>query len=162
MRKSLFVCLGLVLAACSDNGGPVADKGPTPDTATTDKAPTADKGPTVDRPVSVDKAVVKDTGPDRQPPKINGPTHTGWRQFSCTGTGCHPATIPNHTATKAPECATCHGGNGACNPDGKNSTKQDHNATSTCMMCHGTKHGYTVAKDCASCHFAKAGLLDCP
>ena len=167
MRTSLVaVCLGLVLAGCSDNG-PVVDKGPTPDTAAADKGPAPEKGvsdksPVPDKPVIVDKSV-KDTGVKTDGlPKVNGPTHTGWQKTSCTGTGCHPATIPNHTATKGPECAKCHGGNGACNPDGKNSLKQNHNSTSTCTMCHGSKHGYSATADCAACHFATSGVIDCP
>lgn len=156
MRTFILACLGLVLAACgSDNPAP-QDKG-----VLADKSPIPDKGPTSDKPS--DRKVLPDLGPkpDQALPKINGPTHTGWQKTTCTGTGCHPTTVSGHTATRPPECAKCHGGNGAYNPNGPKSPKQNHNATSTCTMCHtGGKHGFTSAADCQACHFAAAGTVD--
>jgi hypothetical protein len=162
MRTFILVCLGAMLAACGSDNPARQDKGVTAD----ERPVSVDKSPTTDKPISVDTAVVQDLGPkpDQRQPKITGPAHTGWKATTCVATGCHPTKVSGHTATQPPECAKCHGGNGACNPDGKNSGKQNHNSSSTCTMskCHdGGKHGYTSAPDCAACHFSASGVVDC-
>jgi hypothetical protein len=89
----------------------------------------------------------------------------GWKKIECFQAGCHVSPLANHTATKPVECAICHGGNGACDPNGTNSTKKDHTNTLSCddTLCHATgAHGFTANADCVACHFASAGLSDCP
>jgi len=82
--------------------------------------------------------------------------HAGWRVADCAG--CHKLPEEDHIETDPPACAQCHGGNGACAPDGANSKKKDHEQASACASCHGAKHKLSA---CASCHFASAGVIPC-
>ena len=81
-------------------------------------------------------------------------THQGWGQADCMG--CHQAA---HGGTRAPDCAICHGANGAPR------RPLDHK-TKGCTVCHGDAHGgnaaaWEDARDCASCHKYVA-TNDCP
>ncbi len=166
-RLSLAAVLALGLFACSDDSQPppTADKGTadksvtTGDGATADKGTTADKGATAEKGTTVDKGTTADKG--TATPKILASTHTGWKKTDCATSGCHSLPIKNHTTSDKAECAKCHGGNGACNPNGPNSKKKDHTSTMTCTSCHQQKHGFTKASDCQSCHYAAKGTSDC-
>jgi hypothetical protein len=94
--------------------------------------------------------------------------HPGWKRSDCLSASCHPYA----SSDKLPvyKCATCHGGNGACNPNGASSGKKDHTASSTCTSsgCHDTAivhpsaTTYTQDVQCVTCHFAKrGGTPDC-
>lgn len=95
-------------------------------------------------------------------PPILTSGHTGYHQKQCGN--CHTLPRPNHTAMKVSECAACHGGNGACKPNGANSTKQNHKTTDNCVGCHtGGRHGFKVNSDCVNCHLTPTqGMVDCP
>jgi hypothetical protein len=159
-RPAHVLAVALAIAACSDDaqppaadkGGPVVDKG----TTSGDKGPTTgDKGPTTG-----DKGpTAGDKGPAAPPILANN--HPGWKKTSCGQTGCHSLPVKGHTTSAIGECAKCHGGNGACNPNGPNSKKKDHTPTLDCTTCHKSKHGFSSATDCQSCHYAAKGTSDC-
>ena len=128
-----------------DKGTTTGDKG----TTTRDKGTTtADKGTT-----TADKGAAT--------PPILTSTHTGWKKTDCATAGCHTLPVAGHTTSNKGECAKCHGGNGACNPNGPNSGKKNHTPTLTCTGCHQQKHGFPNASDCQNCHFAAKGVVDC-
>jgi hypothetical protein len=144
--------------ACSDDGD-----APRKDTGSADQS-------TVDLSVSTDQATseqgTSDTAaavPDQSPSpdvaqaKVLDNQHTGWLKKACGD--CH--NIPpnaNHTASKPPECAQCHGGNGACDPP----ASHDKSMNCTQASCHANgRHGFTKGADCVSCHFAAAGTTTC-
>ena len=89
------------------------------------------------------------------------PDHRGWKDNGCTE--CHTAgndegaPIP-HDDYRVPECASCHGANGACaRPD-----VTWHPAESCATYnCHGANHGFTDNGDCGACHFAAVGVFQC-
>jgi len=89
--------------------------------------------------------------------KILGDWHLGYKNQHCES--CHILPEKGHTAANPWECAACHGGNGACNPNGNQSARQ-HQKGDDCVSCHVTGHGYTESTQCAGCHFALAGLDD--
>jgi hypothetical protein len=102
-----------------------------------------------------------DGGADADTPTapILDPSHSGWKNPNCDL--CHTLPIDGHTVTDTSACAPCHGGNGACDPNGADSPRV-HNATDDCVPCHSQQHNYTVRSECASCHFAAAGgVVDC-
>lgn len=92
-----------------------------------------------------------------------GARHSGWKNPDCTE--CHDLPVDNHIEDKPYECAGCHGGNGACNPNGIDSSRQDHQTTDNCLLCHteaeGYGHGFVEFNECVSCHFADKGTIDC-
>jgi hypothetical protein len=99
---------------------------------------------------------------DAAVPTILGSSHPGWQGTSCSGSGCHSLPVANHPAgLESPDCASCHGGNGACTPNGPNSGKQDHTAAMDCTGCHPNQHGYTANTACTACHLAAEGTVDC-
>jgi hypothetical protein len=98
------------------------------------------------------------TGDGPKNPKILGEQHGGWRQAKCDD--CHTLPEKGHTEGDPTKCAQCHGGNGACKPNGTSSKRQDHQQTDDCVSCHQQQHGF--ADSCTNCHFASAGTLDCP
>jgi hypothetical protein len=162
-RKAMVAALCIGLSACTDASKP-ADRGTPdriPDLRVPDQAApdlcAADRDRR-DRP-PIDRRVI-----DARPPQIVTHWHTGWRSPTCAAAGCHPVQIDEHTVTRAPECAVCHGANGACNPNGAYSGKQDHKQSDVCVACHnGSVHGYTQSADCVSCHLAAEGTLPtCP
>jgi hypothetical protein len=166
-RAWLLGVLTLGWIGCSDDTqAPTPDKGTVADKSTTtgdkgtttgDKGTTADKGTT-----TVDKGTTTaDQG--SATPKILASTHTGWQKTNCATAGCHTLPVKGHTTSDKSECAKCHGGNGACNPNGPGSNKKDHTSTMSCAGgCHGSsKHGFTKATECQSCHFAAKGTTDC-
>jgi len=90
---------------------------------------------------------------------ILDPNHGGWKNQHCDL--CHTLPIAGHTETDTSACARCHGGNGACNPNGADSPRV-HDPADNCVSCHSQQHSYTLASECASCHFASVGgLVDC-
>lgn len=91
--------------------------------------------------------------------KILGPKHAGWKQPQCGK--CHKLPEEDHTAKVADRCAACHGGNGACDPNGAGSKKKTHTAQDSCIGCHGITHTFNATYDCAACHFAAAGRASC-
>ena len=95
-------------------------------------------------------------GPPGDAP-IADDTHMGWKSATCDS--CHDLPVDDHTSVYAPDCAACHGGNGAC--DAAAVVDVAHDPTLDCTACHGLRHDYSAAEDCTSCHFATAGLTDC-
>jgi hypothetical protein len=107
------------------------------------------------------------SGPDASVAAVLDVTHTGWNKKNCWTAGCHTAaglSKPRHNAgMRPPDCAACHGANGACDANG--ASKTDHQLTDNCLAsgCHNNPtHGYTVPADCAACHLAAlGGSRDC-
>jgi len=89
------------------------------------------------------------------PPIIGADNHSGYRAQNCNL--CHSLPIVGHTITDTAQCAQCHGGNGACEPNA--STRAIHTPADDCVSCHESKHDYVA--DCANCHFAEIGTVDC-
>jgi hypothetical protein len=158
--------LTLLLVACS------SDTALTPDRVSPAKDAAADGKTTRDASVErVADGIADSFAPDRAVwygAQFLTSAHPGWKRTDCLSTGCHPYA----SSDKPPvyKCATCHGGNGACNPNGAASTKRDHTATSACTTagCHGTAivhpnaSTYTLDVQCLTCHFAKrGGTPDC-
>lgn len=85
-------------------------------------------------------------------------SHPGTRNPRCQD--CHTLPVSGHTATAPPQCAACHGGNGACDPNGRASVRR-HATTDACVSCHPAHHGFTVNSECVACHFATAGTRAC-
>jgi len=84
--------------------------------------------------------------------------HMGYKRADCSI--CHEIPLPEHTETRLGVCATCHGGNGACDPNAQQD-QQVHVATLDCMSCHGNPHEiHQVNTACVNCHFAAAGVDD--
>jgi len=92
---------------------------------------------------------------DPLPPIIGSDNHSGYKAQNCNY--CHELPIVGHTITDTAQCAQCHGGNGACEPNA--STRTVHTPYDTCVTCHESKHDYVA--DCANCHFAEIGTVDC-
>ena len=82
-------------------------------------------------------------------------SHLGRKNQHCEI--CHSLPFEGHPSTDTSACAGCHGGNGACDPNGDQSAHQ-HLADDDCRSCHNDNHGYTDNASCASCHFAPLGL----
>jgi len=89
---------------------------------------------------------------------ILGPDHMGWRSQHCAS--CHELPEEDHTTSDEHACAECHGGNGACDPNGSAGVRE-HGSSDDCRTCHDDNHGFDVADSCASCHFAFAGVISC-
>ena len=89
------------------------------------------------------------------PPPLLSTAHPGYNAAACDG--CHALPVEGHAEDTAQACAACHGGNGACDPNGRYSTRI-HMHTDTCTECHGTRHAYAADADCAAGHFAASGL----
>jgi hypothetical protein len=89
---------------------------------------------------------------------ILGPYHMGWKSQECSF--CHELPRPGHSATHPSECASCHGGNGACDPNGEGSARV-HASADSCTGCHSSMHGFDQPSHCQACHFAFAGTDDC-
>jgi hypothetical protein len=172
MRQSktflVIVAIALV-SACGDDGGSKPDSAVSPDQGQTDtNTPTPDSGPGSEQgtPTPDQGTPTPDQGtptPDGGggTPKILTNSHTGWQKKDCST--CHTLPVQGHTTSNVWECAQCHGGNGACNPNGANSPKKNHTSSLSCPSCHGTKHGqFNSANQCVSCHFASSGTIDCP
>jgi len=156
MRVFITASLILALTACSDDTSIKQDSG-ADSTVNADKGLDAPKGPDAIQP---DSSTIK-----KLLTKTNHPK--GYSKTNCAASGCHTLPVTKgsrtHTETKSPQCATCHGGNGSCDPDGINSGFKSHSKTMGCTGCHSGKgHGYSSNSDCVSCHFAAAGLENCP
>lgn len=89
--------------------------------------------------------------------RILGDWHLGYKNQHCDS--CHNLPEKGHTTSNHWECAACHGGNGACNPNG-NQSARSHQKTDDCVSCHIASHNYSVSTQCAGCHFALVGLDD--
>ena len=77
---------------------------------------------------------------DQNEPEIIEAGHGGWKNQSCDL--CHELPVEGHDASDPPECAACHGGNGACDPNADSSLR-DHDATTDdCIVCHQDNHGF--------------------
>lgn len=141
MAKRCFFVLGCVLVvACSDDTSE-SDTGGGNEDAAVDTAGTPDQG--------VDQAVPDVLGPDLVMTKKLTDQHTGWKQalcFDCHGTtGTYPHSSESYTP---PDCAECHGYNGATHPT--------HGfGVGSCSNCHSNSHGgsFTEPDDCMACHF---------
>jgi hypothetical protein len=88
-------------------------------------------------------------------------SHSGWKDNDCiechTGDDPDGAAIP-HEIYPIPECASCHGANGAC----ARPQVTWHPAESCSEYnCHGAMHTFTEPSDCGNCHFASAGVFQC-
>ena len=164
-----MVLLALLLVACSSDGSPsrdavapakdAADSRTTEDAAV-ERSRVGDLTITVDA-VASDRAVWYGA-------QFLGNAHPGWKRTDCLTAGCHPYASSDQPPVY--KCATCHGGNGACNPNGASSGKKDHAAESACTSagCHAAAIAHpnntTYAQDvqCVTCHFAKrGGTPDC-
>ena len=89
-------------------------------------------------------------------------SHLGWRDTDCMA--CHTsgnadgATMP-HDDYPIPDCAECHGANGAC---ARPQVGAWHPAESCAAYnCHGANHGFTDDSECWKCHVASAGVFQC-
>jgi hypothetical protein len=149
MRTALALLLAFNLVACGDDSEkPKADAAP-------------DKGVDAKAP---DTGAPDMAAPDMGTPTVLVSTHTGWQNTSCSGSGCHTLPVTGHTATEPYECASCHGGNGACTPPAA------HSQAENCMSCHGVggstqkphSPGFTSNVDCKACHYAAEGTAACP
>jgi hypothetical protein len=99
-------------------------------------------------------------GPEGGTPLLDA-RHKGWQQTNCVA--CHALPVEGHSTAFVPQCASCHGANGACQPNGPNSKNRSHRSTDFCSTCHPVKHeGYKVREQCVACHFAAAGTIACP
>ena len=135
------VTLGGVVACGEGDGG-------------ADAAVGADAATGTDAATGGDAAAATDAG---GAPTLTS-AHPGWQQKDCFAAGCHSfGDLPTHheAAWEAPDCAGCHGGNGACEPPG------NHSRSMSCTSCHGSSHGFSASDACTSCHFAAAGLTAC-
>jgi hypothetical protein len=100
---------------------------------------------------------VQTGGPAGTPPVL-ADAHPGTRNPLCGV--CHVLPVAGHTATVPSLCVSCHGANGACNPNGRPEVRS-HAASDNCLNCHQQHHGFTANAQCASCHFAAAGRRVC-
>jgi hypothetical protein len=143
VRIVLILCLAFVLSVCSESsdggdggdGADVVDAGGGDDGAARD----ADAG-----------------GGDTASPPLLDSSHMGWRSQHCDL--CHSLPRPGHTTSHPPDCAACHGGNGACDPG---YSGRVHSRTENCTACHQNKHDFSSNSDCTSCHYAFAQTIDC-
>ncbi len=161
-RRPLTLLLILALAACSDDTSSGKDAG-------------GDGSSALD--LALDSGGHDTLPPDSTPPDqlqpdsstiqhlLTSANHPGYGQTSCTGAKCHTLPVQStkrtHTETRSPQCTACHGGNGACDPNGINSGYTKHTSGLNCTGCHGSRHGYSSRSDCVSCHFAAGGLEQC-
>jgi hypothetical protein len=89
-----------------------------------------------------------------QAPQLDN-SHLGFKNQHCDI--CHGLPVEGHTVADPSACAACHGGNGACDPNGDQSDRA-HDSGDDCLTCHGQQHQYDSNLACAGCHFATAGL----
>ena len=95
---------------------------------------------------------------DSGTPKLLDAAHGGWKSQHCDS--CHTLPVEYHDTSNSPDCAACHGANGACDPN-SDSSEREHAMADNCILCHQDHHGFDTASDCVSCHFASEGLDDC-
>jgi len=93
------------------------------------------------------------TQPQARPPLEA--SHKGWKKTSCNQ--CHQIPLPDHRKTGNAECAVCHGGNGACNPN----AKQPHDESMDCLSCHRRKHNFSKKIECIYCHLTTPATVTC-
>jgi len=156
-----------LLVGCSDDVAAPQDGGQqdlvVADQQSSDQGPGTDGTP--DATAGPDLAPSPDLGPDTGGgPPLLGKAHTGYKKKNCGSCHVLPIGVTGHPTTiKPPECASCHGGNGACKPNGTNSARKDHKASDNCLACHsGGKHGFKDKTDCKGCHIIPtAGRVDC-
>jgi hypothetical protein len=100
------------------------------------------------------------TGPAYGVPPLLDEQHPGWTNPNCDG--CHVLPAPGHTVKDRFVCAQCHGGNGACLPNGYNAGYNEHKPSDDCVSCHtGGKHRFTRSDVCSNCHFRDLGQRAC-
>ena len=136
-----FVLLCLMLAGCSGSGN--GGDGGCNEDALDEPVECEDRGP-----------LPRDHGMNTPLPD---PCHGGWKKQHCAQ--CHSLPVQNHLIDRVPECAGCHGGNGACDPG---VAEREHKMSDDCAGCHQEKHNYTENDDCTYCHFASQGVVECP
>ncbi len=102
----------------------------------------------------MDQGAGKDAG--KTPKVLTSTNHAGWRKTTCKSVGCHPKLSSIHTVSEPPQCAPCHGANGANKPPSGH--KQSDSCTNSCHA-HGQKHGFQSNADCIACHYAQAGVV---
>jgi hypothetical protein len=84
--------------------------------------------------------------------------HSGTRNPRCNA--CHTLPVAGHTTTAVPTCASCHGANGACDPNGRPDVRH-HAPADNCVSCHQAHHGFASNTECTACHFAAKGTRAC-
>ena len=144
MRVLMLLSLTLLLAGCSDDGSPA-------DSGVDQKA--GDSG-------SIDlRAQDSSPGPDLPAPDYGSPqltlteNHSGWKKALCFNCHDSSASYPHGSKSyKEPDCAECHGYNGA--PHTAHATT----GNSGCMNtnCHATTvhaQSFNSPADCVVCHF---------
>ncbi len=171
--RLLLLLLLLPLLSCKDDAAIQPDGPSQPDGPALTDVGAADRGDSeamLDQAVDINSAQDQPAPPDLSPsldlvsgelghPKLLNSKHTGWRKKRCVP--CHALQPWKHVANKSPQCASCHGANGACKPNGTGSSKQNHKIANDCQNCHKGEHSFSKNSECTSCHFAKAGLQDC-
>ncbi len=92
---------------------------------------------------------------------ILNPTHTGWQNRSCAN--CHDISATKHDPYwRIPDCAQCHGANGACSTE--DLLRTHYYDTDICVACHNPAPyhlEYSDSADCVKCHFAQDGTAEC-
>ncbi len=156
MRRSLTSLTSLALALSLLLLAACADDGAEPDQGVKEAGLDAK---VLD--AKVDASVPDQAQPDQMPPDTVKPpkltsTHSGWKKPLCFD--CHDGTTAKYPHSgqshKEPQCAVCHGYNGA--PHKSHATP----GNSGCMNCHAsTTHAskFTVPDDCVDCHFHPGG-----
>ena len=100
-------------------------------------------------------------GPEFGVPPTLDTEHPGWTRPDCGA--CHALPVEGHTVTKTYSCASCHGANGACFPNGFNAEYNDHEPDEDCLSCHEqpARHEIPVSSACQNCHFRELGQREC-
>jgi hypothetical protein len=148
MRKTTFWILGCVLLlagaspSCSDDSQTLDTGGGKADGSTDLVAP-PDQG--------IDQPWPDLLQPDQVMTKKLTDTHSGWRQplcFSCHVSGGTAVYTHTDESYEPPDCAPCHGYNGAPHPTHGFSI-------GGCAGCHGNSHMsvFNETDDCMACHF---------
>ena len=145
VRIILILCLAFMLPVCGGSGDK-GDGGDGADVVDAGGGDAPEDGSTQDA----------DGGGDPASPPILDSSHIGWSSQHCDQ--CHLLPRPGHTTSHPPDCAACHGGNGACGPG---YSARTHQRTENCVACHQNKHDFNSNSDCIACHYASAGTDDC-
>jgi hypothetical protein len=93
-------------------------------------------------------------------PPVLAESHSGWKDSDCITCHTDPAydSLIPHDVVPIPECASCHGANGAC----ARPQVTWHPAESCAdYNCHGAMHSFTDPSDCGNCHSAEKGVFQC-
>ena len=102
--------------------------------------------------------LAKDDDPRQASAPVLDDAHLGWKAQNCES--CHEVPVVNHIETKSADCASCHGGNGACAADAA-TVARVHDMGDDCVSCHQEKHGFVAQTECTNCHYADRGTVAC-